>query len=180
MEKMFRKAGSCKHRATTPPEGSGWLLNPLPLWVCSSEPSSVPDPSFLTAQVLRSYNNSSKPLYVSVGHRVSLDTAVRLVRACCRFRIPEPIRQVRPCSGGRAGGSRGRQQPLPSPWGVPEPQFAPPLPLTASCWAVPPAHGGVPWSCQARSPDAAPGSIPSPACRPSLTDFLLPLCRQLL
>ncbi|NWV26662.1 ENDOV Endonuclease, partial [Origma solitaria] len=45
--------------------------------------------------VLRSYNNSSKPLYVSVGHRVSLDTAVRLVKACCRFRIPEPIRQVR-------------------------------------------------------------------------------------
>ncbi|XP_066188373.1 endonuclease V isoform X4 [Sylvia atricapilla] len=44
--------------------------------------------------VLRSYNNSSKPLYVSVGHRVSLDTAVRLVRACCRFRIPEPIRQA--------------------------------------------------------------------------------------
>ncbi|XP_062362149.1 endonuclease V isoform X2 [Cinclus cinclus] len=44
--------------------------------------------------VLRSYNNSSKPLYVSVGHRVSLGTAVRLVRACCRFRVPEPIRQA--------------------------------------------------------------------------------------
>ncbi|NWR06356.1 ENDOV Endonuclease, partial [Paradoxornis webbianus] len=44
--------------------------------------------------VLRSYNNSSKPLYVSVGHRVSLDTAVRLVRGCCRFRVPEPIRQA--------------------------------------------------------------------------------------
>ncbi|NXQ64483.1 ENDOV Endonuclease, partial [Anthoscopus minutus] len=44
--------------------------------------------------VLRSYNNSSKPLYVSVGHRVSLDTAVRLVRACCRFHVPEPIRQA--------------------------------------------------------------------------------------
>ncbi|NXU20987.1 ENDOV Endonuclease, partial [Pardalotus punctatus] len=54
--------------------------------------------------VLRSYNNSSKPLYVSVGHRVSLDTAVRLVKACCRFRVPEPIRQV-----------RHRQQGLPSP-----------------------------------------------------------------
>ncbi|NXA77008.1 ENDOV Endonuclease, partial [Thryothorus ludovicianus] len=36
----------------------------------------------------------SKPLYVSVGHRVSLGTAVRLVRACCRFRVPEPIRQA--------------------------------------------------------------------------------------
>ncbi|XP_056361668.1 endonuclease V isoform X3 [Oenanthe melanoleuca] len=44
--------------------------------------------------VLRSCSSSSRPLYVSVGHRVSLGTAVRLVRACCRFRIPEPIRQA--------------------------------------------------------------------------------------
>ncbi|NXM78146.1 ENDOV Endonuclease, partial [Serilophus lunatus] len=44
--------------------------------------------------VLRSHSNSSKPLYISVGHRVSLDTAVRLVSSCCRFRIPEPIRQA--------------------------------------------------------------------------------------
>ncbi|KFQ32415.1 Endonuclease V, partial [Mesitornis unicolor] len=44
--------------------------------------------------VLRSYNNSSKPLYVSVGHRVCLETAVRLVKSCCRYRIPEPVRQV--------------------------------------------------------------------------------------
>ncbi|XP_038021418.1 endonuclease V isoform X5 [Anas acuta] len=38
--------------------------------------------------------NSSKPLYISVGHRVSLETAVRLVQSCCRYRIPEPIRQA--------------------------------------------------------------------------------------
>ncbi|XP_036250651.1 endonuclease V isoform X1 [Molothrus ater] len=44
--------------------------------------------------VLRSHSNSSRPLYVSVGHRVSLGTAVALVRACCRFRVPEPIRQA--------------------------------------------------------------------------------------
>ncbi|NXK48254.1 ENDOV Endonuclease, partial [Chauna torquata] len=42
----------------------------------------------------RDYNNSSKPLYISVGHRVCLETAVRLVKSCCRYRIPEPIRQV--------------------------------------------------------------------------------------
>ncbi|XP_050175251.1 endonuclease V isoform X6 [Myiozetetes cayanensis] len=54
----------------------------------------VPDVSFLNAQALRSYHNSSKPLYVSVGHRVSLDTAVRLVGSCCRYRVPEPIRQA--------------------------------------------------------------------------------------
>ncbi|KAM9222167.1 endonuclease V [Leptosomus discolor] len=44
--------------------------------------------------VLRSHNNTSRPLYVSVGHRVCLETAVRLVRSCCRYRIPEPIRQA--------------------------------------------------------------------------------------
>uniref|UniRef100_A0A8C6ZHC4 Endonuclease V n=1 Tax=Nothoprocta perdicaria TaxID=30464 RepID=A0A8C6ZHC4_NOTPE len=44
--------------------------------------------------VLRSCNSSSKPLYVSVGHRVCLETAVSLVKSCCRYRIPEPIRQV--------------------------------------------------------------------------------------
>ncbi|KAJ1969599.1 hypothetical protein IWQ62_000527 [Dispira parvispora] len=33
-----------------------------------------------------------RPIYVSVGHCVSLDTAVNLVARCCQFRIPEPIR----------------------------------------------------------------------------------------
>ncbi|NXX95056.1 ENDOV Endonuclease, partial [Centropus bengalensis] len=37
--------------------------------------------------------NSSKPLYISVGHKVCLETAVHLVKSCCRYRIPEPIRQ---------------------------------------------------------------------------------------
>ena len=36
---------------------------------------------------------SSKPVYVSVGHKVSLETAVRIVLECARrYRIPEPIR----------------------------------------------------------------------------------------
>jgi deoxyribonuclease V len=34
-----------------------------------------------------------KPVYVSIGHRVSLETAVRYVMACTRrYRLPEPIR----------------------------------------------------------------------------------------
>ncbi|XP_062480346.1 endonuclease V isoform X1 [Pezoporus occidentalis] len=48
----------------------------------------------LLGMVLRSCSNSSRPLYVSVGHRVCLGTAVRLVQSCCRYRIPEPIRQA--------------------------------------------------------------------------------------
>ncbi|KAF7225413.1 endonuclease V [Nothobranchius furzeri] len=45
-------------------------------------------------KALRSCDKSSKPVYVSVGHRISLDTAVRLTHSCCRYRVPEPIRQA--------------------------------------------------------------------------------------
>ncbi|KAI5277307.1 Endonuclease V [Manis pentadactyla] len=43
---------------------------------------------------LKSHDHSTKPLYVSVGHKVSLEAAVRLTRGCCKFRIPEPVRQA--------------------------------------------------------------------------------------
>ena len=34
------------------------------------------------------------PLFVSVGHRVDLPSAVALVLDCCRLRVPEPTRQA--------------------------------------------------------------------------------------
>jgi endonuclease V len=37
-------------------------------------------------------NAQAKPLFISVGHRISLETATRLVRALCVFKVPEPIR----------------------------------------------------------------------------------------
>eukprot|EP00873_Tetraselmis_striata_P024085 jgi/Tetstr1/444349/TSEL_032240.t1 len=37
---------------------------------------------------------TSRPIFVSVGHRLSLPTATRLVLACSRHRVPEPIRQA--------------------------------------------------------------------------------------
>uniref|UniRef100_A0A7S0R7A0 Endonuclease V n=1 Tax=Chlamydomonas leiostraca TaxID=1034604 RepID=A0A7S0R7A0_9CHLO len=37
---------------------------------------------------------SKRPLYVSVGHRVSLATAVEVVARCCVTRAPEPVRQA--------------------------------------------------------------------------------------
>jgi len=43
---------------------------------------------------LRATKESSKPLIVSLGHRVSIDTALQLTKATCKFRIPEPIRQA--------------------------------------------------------------------------------------
>ncbi|XP_048871391.1 endonuclease V-like isoform X2 [Brienomyrus brachyistius] len=49
-------------------------------------------------KALRSSDKSTKPVYVSVGHRISLDTAARLTSACSRYRVPEPIRPT--CSPG--------------------------------------------------------------------------------
>ena len=46
-------------------------------------------------QALRSTQQSHNPIYISVGHKIGLETAVSLVHATCWFRIPEPIRQVR-------------------------------------------------------------------------------------
>ncbi|XP_060108441.1 endonuclease V isoform X1 [Heteronotia binoei] len=43
---------------------------------------------------LRSYAKSTKPVYISVGHKMSLRSAVRLVHSCCKYRVPEPIRQA--------------------------------------------------------------------------------------
>jgi len=37
-------------------------------------------------------SQSARPLFVSVGHRVSLRTAVRIVRSACITRHPEPLR----------------------------------------------------------------------------------------
>nr|XP_046258667.1 endonuclease V-like isoform X1 [Scatophagus argus]XP_046258675.1 endonuclease V-like isoform X1 [Scatophagus argus] len=45
-------------------------------------------------KALRSSDKSSKPVYVSIGHKISVDTAVRLTHSCCRYRVPEPIRQA--------------------------------------------------------------------------------------
>ena len=36
----------------------------------------------------------TKPIYVSVGHRVSLETATALCKACSLYRVPEPVRQA--------------------------------------------------------------------------------------
>lgn len=63
------------------------------------EPKQVGKEVFLTenGEILGELlsHDGSKPVYVSVGHMVSLKTAVRIVKHCTReTRIPEPIRQA--------------------------------------------------------------------------------------
>ncbi|KAF9909103.1 hypothetical protein EC991_009013 [Linnemannia zychae] len=48
----------------------------------------------LAAATGKAAEGEQNPIFVSVGHRVTLETAVALVRACSRFRVPEPIRQA--------------------------------------------------------------------------------------
>ncbi|CAH2077393.1 unnamed protein product [Thlaspi arvense] len=38
--------------------------------------------------------NSLKPIYISIGHRISLDSAVKIAKITCKYRVPEPIRQA--------------------------------------------------------------------------------------
>ncbi len=42
-----------------------------------------------------------KPVYVSIGHRTSLENAIRWTLACCRqYRLPEPTRMAHLAAGG--------------------------------------------------------------------------------
>lgn len=44
-----------------------------------------------------------KPVYISIGHRVDLATAVDIVMRCVtRYRLPEPIRHAHKTAGGKA------------------------------------------------------------------------------
>ena len=43
---------------------------------------------------LRTGDDAVNPIYVSVGHMISLETATDLVARCSPNRIPEPVRQV--------------------------------------------------------------------------------------
>lgn len=43
---------------------------------------------------MRSTPDTLKPIFISVGHRISLDTAVQIIKMTCKYRVPEPIRQV--------------------------------------------------------------------------------------
>lgn len=50
------------------------------------------DSGFVWARAIITGNAIHKPIYISVGHKVSLRSAALLVRALCTFRIPDPIR----------------------------------------------------------------------------------------
>jgi deoxyribonuclease V len=55
----------------------------------------------LIGTVLRT-KNKCRPLFISIGHKIELPTAVELVLACCRgYRLPEPTRFAHQVAGGK-------------------------------------------------------------------------------
>eukprot|EP00823_Brevimastigomonas_motovehiculus_P001349 TRINITY_DN11878_c0_g1_i1.p1 TRINITY_DN11878_c0_g1~~TRINITY_DN11878_c0_g1_i1.p1 ORF type:complete len:372 (+),score=86.66 TRINITY_DN11878_c0_g1_i1:123-1238(+) len=61
---------------------------------------------------MRATDDCGHPLFISPGHRISLQTSIELVRRCCRFRIPEPIRFADLSSRDRIRKYVMEQQPL--------------------------------------------------------------------
>jgi deoxyribonuclease V len=48
-----------------------------------------------------------KPVYVSIGHKISLESALYWVMRCCRgYRLPEPTRLAHLAAGGRLEGAK--------------------------------------------------------------------------
>jgi len=55
----------------------------------------IGDSGAVLGMALRTGNDAKNPVYVSVGHRISLATALEVVKRCSlEFRVPEPIRQA--------------------------------------------------------------------------------------
>jgi len=52
------------------------------------------DSGMVWGAAVRSLDSTTNPIFVSVGHRISLETAIQLILQCCRYRIPEPTRQA--------------------------------------------------------------------------------------
>ena len=60
--------------------------------------------------VLRTRDNVS-PVYVSIGHRVDLETAIEYLLGCCKgYRLPEPIRYAHRAASGEQLATEGEQQ----------------------------------------------------------------------
>jgi deoxyribonuclease V len=62
--------------------------------------STLIDKDEIIGAVLRT-KHGVKPVYISIGHRISLDTAISYILHCCRgYRLPQPTRLAHLAAGG--------------------------------------------------------------------------------
>ena len=127
----------------------------------------VGDSGRMWGACLRSTDAARNPIFVSIGHRVSLDTAVKLTHLCCHHRIPEPVRMADLRSREfirqwtkqqQAAADAGHGQALATP-------------LAASAMAPAPASA----MSAAVSSSSAASSSPAPAASPASSPSASPL-----
>ncbi len=83
------------HHAEPPRERGSWV--------------PLQDGDEVIGAVLRT-QTGVKPVYVSIGHRISLQTAVRLVLACTKsYRLPETTREAHRLASDHPSGHRSRR-----------------------------------------------------------------------
>ena len=78
--------------------------------LCGSHPEPLDEPGSYTwvtdkgetiGVALRT-KKRVKPIYISIGHKISLEDAIRWVLQCCRgYRLPEPTRLAHLAAGGK-------------------------------------------------------------------------------
>lgn len=76
-----------------------YCLETTCVWVCELRIDTLNiseslDGALFYLQALKSCEKATKPVYVSPGHKISIDSATELVHRCSKYRVPEPIRQV--------------------------------------------------------------------------------------
>lgn len=81
------KSRLCGHHEEVGPESGDWV--------------ELIDEGEVIGAVLRT-KRDSKPLYVSIGHKVDLESAMKWTLNCCRgYRLPEPTRLAHLVASGR-------------------------------------------------------------------------------
>lgn len=79
-------------------DGLGMLqVKELSMEKCPNKGDSIDlvgDSGVTHGAAMSTSDGGRRPIYISIGHMIDLPTAVNVVRACCRHRIPEPIRQA--------------------------------------------------------------------------------------
>jgi deoxyinosine 3'endonuclease (endonuclease V) len=90
VSKTFLNVGSSHNAKQVQNDAQPTLANVGDVMMLSH---TLEDGILIECAVMRSTTSIPfQPIYISVGHLVNIESAVRIVRALCKFREPEPLR----------------------------------------------------------------------------------------